>query len=641
VTAADSRTGAPVTDADLASAEAEVLVTAADLADVLRTAADLARTGLPAADADADLPAADADLPAADADLPAADADLADPDADLAGPGTGTDAADARRAGGVASGASLARSSGIMAAGTLASRFTGFLRTAVLLYALGTKDLGDAYNVANTVPNAVYNLALGGILTSVAVPLLVNAARRHRDRGEAYDQRIFTLGVLALGAITLIATLAAVPITAIYGHGMPDAATYHLTVIFTFFFLPQIFFYGVSSLAGAILNARGSFAAPMWTPIVNNVVVILAAIAFVATAGLNGTPGSISAGEVQLLGIGTTLGIVLQTAALIPSLRRVGFRWRPRFDFRRAEVSEISRMSGWMFGYIVTTQISFLVTTIVANDAGARVCASCAGAGFAAFSNAWQLFQLPYAIVGMSVITAMLPRMSAHAAEGASRLVTRDYSAATRLSSVLVVPSALILAVLGPPLAQAVFGHGSTSAASARYLGVVFAVFSLGLLPYTVFNLQMRVFYAMRDNRTPALIGGAAMAVRIAASLTALAVLPPADVVAGLGIGFGLSSLATAAALGWVLSRRVGGLDGRRIRSSLVRMHLAAIPGVIFALAVSAAMARALPSGTTEALATVAIGGSGGLLLYVLAARALRVSELSDLSSMLRARLRG
>ncbi|HBW20123.1 MAG TPA: hypothetical protein DEH11_14495, partial [Actinobacteria bacterium] len=138
-----------------------------------------------------------------------------------------------------------------------------------------------------------------------------------------------------------------------------------------------------------------------------------------------------------------------------------------------------------------------------------------------------------------------------------------------------------------------------------------------------------------------ALIGGAAMAVRIAASLTALAVLPPADVVAGLGIGFGLSSLATAAALGWVLSRRVGGLDGRRIRSSLVRMHLAAIPGVIFALAVSAAMARALPSGTTEALATVAIGGSGGLLLYVLAARALRVSELSDLSSMLRARLRG
>ncbi|HEY2287174.1 MAG TPA: lipid II flippase MurJ, partial [Streptosporangiaceae bacterium] len=220
---------------------------------------------------------------------------------------------------------SLLRHSGVMAAGTLASRFTGFIRTAVLLYALGTRDLGDAYNVANTVPNAVYNLALGGILTSVAVPLIVSAAKKHADGGEAYDQRIFTLGVLVLGAITLAATAAAVPITAVYGHGMPNAATYHLTLLFSFFFLPQIFFYGVSSLAGAILNARGSFAAPMWTPIVNNVVVVAAAVGFMLVAGLNRTPQDITAGEIQLLGIGTTLGIVLQTAALIPSLRKVGF----------------------------------------------------------------------------------------------------------------------------------------------------------------------------------------------------------------------------------------------------------------------------------------------------------------------------
>jgi putative peptidoglycan lipid II flippase len=536
---------------------------------------------------------------------------------------------------------SLLRHSGVMAAGTLASRFTGFIRTAVLLYALGTKDLGDAYNVANTVPNAVYNLALGGILTSVAVPLIVSAAKKHADRGEAYDQRIFTLGVLVLGAVTLLATAAAVPITAVYGHGMPNAATYHLTVLFSFFFLPQIFFYGVSSLAGAILNARGSFAAPMWTPIVNNVVVVLAAVGFMLVAGLNRSPGNISAGEIQLLGIGTTLGIVAQTAALFPSLRKVGFRWRPRFDFRRAEVSELGRMSGWMLGYIVTTQISFLVTTIVSNDAGARVCASCAGAGFAAFSNAWQLFQLPYAIVGMSVITAMLPRMSAHAAEGNNELVTSDYSTATRLASVIIVPSALILAVLGPALAQGVFGHGSTSAASARYLGLVFAVFSLGLLPYTIFNLQMRVFYAMHDNRTPALIGGVAMAVRIAASLAALALLPPRDVVAGLGVGFGLSNLVTAMALGRVLRKRVGGLDSRRIRSSMVRMHVAAVPGVLVALAVALGISAVTISGTVASLATVVIGGAGGLAAYVLAARLLKIGELRDLTTMLRGRLPG
>jgi putative peptidoglycan lipid II flippase len=335
---------------------------------------------------------------------------------------------------------------------------------------------------------------------------------------------------------------------------------------------------------------------------------VLAAVGFMLVAGLNRTPSDITTGEIQLLGIGTTLGIVAQTAALIPALRKAGFRWRPRFDFRRAEVSQLGRMSGWMLGYIVTTQISFLVTTVVSNDAGAKVCATCAGAGFAAFSNAWQLFQLPYAIVGMSVITAMLPRMSAHAAEGANELV---------------------------------FGHGSTSAASARYLGVVFAVFSLGLLPYTIFNLQMRVFYAMHDNRTPALIGGVAMAVRIASSLAALALLPPRDVVAGLGIGFGLSNLVTAMALGHVLRKRVGGLDGRRIRSSMLRMHVAAVPGVLVALAVALGISAVTADGTVASLATVAIGGAGGLLTYVLAARLLKVRELGELTTMLRGRLPG
>jgi putative peptidoglycan lipid II flippase len=527
-----------------------------------------------------------------------------------------------------------------MAIGTIASRATGFVRTAILLYAIGTQDLGNAYNVANSVPNAVYDLALGGILTSVVVPLLVKSAATDTDRGEAYDQRLFTLGVLALGSITVIATAAAVPITAIYGHGMASAATYHLTLIFTYFFLPQIFFYGVSSLAGAILNARGSFAAPMWTPIVNNVVVSLVGVALILAAGTHLTPATISTREVQLLGIGTTIGIVLQTAAMWPSLRKVGFRWRPRFDFRRAEVAEVGRMGGWMFCYVVLTQLSFLVTTIVANAAGAQVCKTCAGAGYAAFSTAWQLFQLPYAIVGVSVITAMLPRMSEHAAAGSPRLLTRDFSAATRLSSVIIVPAAMILAVLGPPLAAGIFGHGSTSAASARYLGVVFGVFCLGLLPYTLFNLLLRAFYATHDSRTPALLCAVSVAVRIACSLLALAFLRPADVVAGLGVGFGISSVVMTVMLWRVLGKRVGGLDTRRITATLVRLHIAAIPGTAFAVAVSVVIAWVAPAGTITALAIVAVGGLGGLLLYLLTARILRIEEVGQLARSVRTRLR-
>jgi len=536
--------------------------------------------------------------------------------------------------------ASLLRSSGTMALGTIASRVTGFVRNAILIYAIGTHYLGDAYNVANTLPNIVYNLALGGILTSVVVPLLVNAAKRDRDRGEAYDQRIFTLGVMALGGITLVATLAAAPITLLYANGIGNAAAYHLTEIFAYFFIPQIFFYGVSSLAGAILNARGSFAAPMWTPVINNIVVIVVGGAFMATAGLNRTPQNITTSEVWLLGIGTTLGIVLQTAALIPSLRRVGFRWRPRRDFRRYEVSEIGRMSGWMFGYVLTTQVAFLVTTNVANRAGARVSQQAAGAGFAAYSNAYTLFQLPYAIVGISVITALLPRMSAHAAERRYQLVSADFSAATRLASVIVVPAALILAVLGTPLAEGLFGYGSTSVASARLLGEIFAVFSLGLLPYMLFQLLLRVFYAMHDSRTPALIGCVTMVLNIATNVIALATLPPQHVVAGLGAGFGVSNVVGTLVAWRVLSRRIGGLDGAEIGRGLVRMHAAAIPGAVFAIAVSVMLGAVIPGGRIAALATVTLGGAGAMLLYVMFAKAFGVSELNDLTGTIRARLR-
>jgi putative peptidoglycan lipid II flippase len=584
------------------------------------------------------------DGPAPGTSLPPGDGFPQAPEAGLRAPpneaATPEQAAARDEAAAAAAASSGLRSTGAMAVGTLASRATGFVRNAVLIYAIGTLFLGDAYNLANTLPNIVYNLALGGILTSVVVPLLVNAAKRDRDRGEAYDQRIFTLGVVALGGITLVATLAAAPITAVYATGIGNAAAYHLTEIFAYFFIPQIFFYGVSSLAGAILNARGSFAAPMWTPVINNLVVIAVGVTFMMVAGLDRTPQNVSTGEIWLLGTGTTLGIVLQTAALVPSLRRVGFRWRPRYDFRRHEVSEIGRMSGWMFGYVLTTQLAFLVTTRVANTAGARVSQHAAGAGFAAYSNAYTLFQLPYAIVGISAITALLPRMSAHAAERRYRLVAADFSTATRLASVIVVPAALILAVLGTPLAEGVFGYGSTSVASARYLGEIFAVFSLGLLPYMLFQLLLRVFYAMHDSRTPALIGGVTMVINILASIGALAILPPQHVVAGLGAGFGLANM-TGTIVAWeVLSRRIGGLGGRAIGAGLVRMHASAIPAAIFAIAVSVMIGAVVPTGRIAALFTVALGGAGAVLLYALFAKAFKVTELSYLTASVRARLR-
>ena len=201
--------------------------------------------------------------------------------------------------------------------------------------------------------------------------------------------------------------------------------------------------------------------------------------------------------------------------ALFPSLRAAGFRWRPTLGFRPGEVSEMGRMAGWMSVYVITQWAGNLVVQILANAASAGV------NGYSAYSIAWQLFQLPYAIVGISVITALLPRMSEHASARRYSLVRDDFSIGVRLASVIVVPAAIYLGVLGGPLAEVLFSYGSTSAAHARYVGEVFGLFALGLVPYMLTQLQLRVFYSFQDSRTAAFVGLLTMVFGIAAALTA------------------------------------------------------------------------------------------------------------------------
>ena len=530
---------------------------------------------------------------------------------------------------------SLVRSAAGMAVGTLVSRATGFLRTLVLAYAVGTSALGNAYNNSNTLPNSVYYLMLGGIFTSAVVPLLVRAARRDPDRGEAYAQRVFNLGALALFVVTVLATLLAAPLvdlTAPTIHG----SEHDLMVVWAYFFIPQIFFYGMSALIGAILNTRDRFAAPMWTPVINNLVVIAFGALYVMTVGLDKTPGNISSAGVRLLGIGTTLGVVAQTVALFPSLRAAGFRWRPTLGFRPGEVTEMGRMAGWVSVYAITAWGGSLVAQIVANAASAG------RNGYSAYSIAWIFFQLPYAIVGISVITALLPRMSEHASARRYSLVRDDFSIGVRLASVIVVPAAIYLFVLGGPLAEFLLSYGSNTAADARYIGEVFGLFALGLVPYMLTQLQLRVFYSFKESRAAAGIGLLTMCAGIATALIAKAMLPRLEVVAGLAVAYGIANLVGAVA-GWaLLLRRVGSLDGRAIARSLTRMHLATVPGLVFAVAVMVGAGHVMhnPSAAYGLVVTV-VGGGGAIALYALCARSLRIAEFGYLTKTIAARFGG
>ena len=518
----------------------------------------------------------------------------------------------------------LARSSKVMALGTLVSRATGFLRTFVFVYALGDATTANAYNTANTLPNTVYYLMLGGVFTSVVVPMLVRAAKEDPDRGEGYAQRIYSLGVVSLLLLTIVATLLAGPIANLYGGDLSAPHERQLMVTFAYFFIPQIFFYGMDSLLGAVLNVRGRFGANMWTPVINNVVVIFVGILFLLSVKNGTSSATISGYGINLLGIGTTLGIVIQSISLFPVMWRAGFSMRVIFDFRRDEIGEIGRMSGWMFGYVVSQFLGNLVVTRVANSEPIHN-------GISAYSYAYQLFQLPYAIVGISVISALLPRMSGHANDRRYSLVRDDFSKGVRIASVIVVPAAVFLAVLGAPMCEFLFGHGHTSWQDARYIGEVFGAFCLGLLPFMLTQLQLRVFYSFHESKTPAVIGIFMLVVGVIGYMVAKAVLPGTQVVVGLAFAFDIMTLAGAVIAWPLLLRRVGSLDGWRITRSLVRMFLATIPGLVFAFVVVALVGSFLHQGPLYGLVTTVVGGGGALLLYALCARLLGIEEFRTL----------
>jgi putative peptidoglycan lipid II flippase len=538
---------------------------------------------------------------------------------------------------GAKTGPNLVRSSKAMALGTIASRGSGFLRTLILAIAIGQGSLADAYNNANNLPNTVYYLMLGGIFTSVVVPMLVRASKEDPDRGEGYAKRIYSLGVVALLAVTALATAFAGPIVDLYTGTVTRPGEHTVMVEFAYFFIPQIFFYGMDSLLGAILNVRGRFGPNMWTPVINNVVVIAVSLLFFVTnphfrqAGAGAS--QVSSASIHLLAIGTTLGIVIQSISLFPIMWRAGFDMKLTLDFRRHEIGEIGRMSVWMFGYVASQALGNLVAQRVANSAASHAAALGvkSGVGFSAWSTAYSLFQLPYAIVGITVISALLPRMSGHATERRYSLVREDFSKGVRIASVIVVPAAVYLGLLGGPLAELLFAHGATTTDEARFIGEVFGAFSIGLVPFMFTQLQLRVFYSFRENRTPAILGIIMLLIGIVGDIVALQTLPPTRTVIGLAFAYDLVTL-SGAIMAWpLLLRRVGSLDGWRITRSLVRMLLATVPGLVFALVVISVVGTFISQGPIFGLVVTLVGGGGAVLLYALCARLLGIEEFQTL----------
>jgi putative peptidoglycan lipid II flippase len=401
--------------------------------------------------------------------------------------------------------------------------------------------------------------------------------------------------------------------------------------------LPEIFFYGVAALLAAILNTRGHFAAPMWAPILNNFVVIVTAALFILLPSAGAPPRAdrMTAVHVLVLGIGTTLGIVVQAAGLLPALRRVGFHWRWRWDFRALHLGELARIGGWMMGYVLVSQVGVVVALKIAKIAADRSGAP----GPAIYLNSYLIFMMAHGIVAVSILTALMPRMSAAAASGRYSDVAVQLSLGTRLSAVILVPATAAYLVLGRPLGVTLFGYGNYGHQRAVDTGWVIAVAGLGLVPFAISQLQLGAFYAMPDTRTPALVNVPVVVLRIGLQALALLVLPLAGVTAGL-MGGNAVSYVFGTALGyWLLRNRIGRLGLRQVGGTLVRLSLAAGLAAMPAALVVLGLRTVLDDTWFGSLVQLAVGGVVLVAGYLAAAVALRTREITELGGMLRTRL--
>ncbi|MBL1095564.1 murein biosynthesis integral membrane protein MurJ [Streptomyces sp. 205] len=528
----------------------------------------------------------------------------------------------------------LMRSSVLMALGTMVSRATGLIRQVLQAAALGTGLLASTYNTANTVPMSLYTLLIGGALNSVLVPQLVRARAEQPDGGRAYEQRLVTLVLCVLGVGTLLSVWAAPEIVSIYRDDSPHThAAFELTVVFARFLLPQIFFYGVYFIMGQILNARGKFGAMMWTPVLNNVILIAMFGWYVGLLTAPERVEDITAAQVRLLGIGTTIGIALQALALVPYVRAAGFRFRPRFDWRGTGLRKSLVAARWTLMLVVANLVALAVVTNFANAADQQLPTS--GVGYSAYSYAQTIWLLPQSIVTVSLVTALLPRMSLAVAEHRLDDLRHDLSRALRTSGVVIVPAAFFFLAFGPQIAQLLFAHGSSDATTALPLGQMLQAFGLGLIPYSAQYLLLRGFYAFEDTRTPFWMAVWISGVNIALAVACHLLLPARWSVTGMAAGYAVSYAVGLLFTALRLRRRLEGrLDGKRLCRTYGKLTAAAVAAAGLGWLVARGCSSAVASSAWAPVLGLAGGCVTMALLFVVLARVLRIGELRSLPGL-------
>jgi len=523
--------------------------------------------------------------------------------------------------------AGLARSSAAVAAGTLLSRLTGLLRVIVLAAAIGKATLADTYNLANLTPNIVYELLVGGVLAATLVPVFVELVTRRSERSIS---AVFTVTLTALSIFTA-ATMLLSPLVArlflVNEHGPTRSAQLHVLTVLILCFVPQMVFYGFTTLATALLNARGKFVAAAFAPALNNVVVIGALVLFVFESSDRHTVISSAAGIrndlglLLILGLGTTAGIVAMALVLVPAVARLSVNLRFVLAWRDPAILQILRLSGWTAGYVITNQIAQLFVLVLANNSAGNV---------SAYVYAFTFYVVPHGLLAVSIMTTMMPILARRAQEDDMPGLRREFDLGLRYIVVLVLPASILFAVLAQPM-LAVIVRREFTAHDALVTADTLQAFALSLVPFSVYLYAMRSFYALQDTRTPFFLNAFENGLNI---VLALLLFSPLGV-QGLALAWTGAYTVAAVVTLFVLRRRIGGVPDRPAIRSMIRAAVAAGLLAIVAAPIAGAIGHTSP---VRAFAATVLAGIAGSAVYLVALVLMRSDELSALVALVRRR---
>lgn len=517
--------------------------------------------------------------------------------------------------------ARLIRSSSLMGLGTIISRVTGLARNLLLVAVLGTGILGDAYNVANTTPNILYNLLIGGALSAVFVPQIVKSFRDN-DGGSAYVSRLVSLLMSALVLITVVAMVLAPLFISLYAPSFTGRSR-DVTVAFALYCLPQILFYGLFGVLGQVANAKEKFGPMMWAPIANNLVVI-ALFTYFLTVVDEISLQTISDTQVMTLGLGTTLGIALQALILIPTLKSTGLRLRFRTDWRGVGLDKALRLASWMFLFVLISQLGFLITVNLATRAGvaAEAAGVAYGVGYTPYANAYLILLLPHSIVTISIVTALLPRLSSFVIDKKMDELKSALAAALRYVGIITVPASIFFLLFGERVAEAIF-FGITEE-SAIYIGRLLSAMALGLIPLSINLVFIRGLNAFENTKYQVISNLVINVVAVTLSLIAYSNMEARSVTVGLALAFTASYWCGIVVTYFLLRKYTGALALGALLFFYLKVILASTISVL--LVAYAAQELGLEGNIVDLVGVLAITS----LLYLIVARAMKIEEVGQ-----------